>query len=206
MSLFPDLKPYIVDGPQLVFLVSTSEFPTNPLTPVALARDSGTNQFAPNTSTYTTATLAAYTQGAVSITRTPTINSFNFNELASEPAIQRYASEAVSVAFQSPTVFYTSFLQNVAGIYAQTVDTGSEDLHIFYGGNNTLTTSLGIMLVGEKQESGKPYVHCVPNILITAELTAALEKGQIAQSNVTITALPSATRKAWWMQNTFVSA
>lgn len=200
---FTDLKPYIIDGPQLVFLVDTSDFPTSPLTIIELARDADTNQWAPDTGTYASAVLAAYTQGQVSITRTPTINSFNFNELASEPAIQRYASEAVAVAFTSPTIFYTDFLENVAGMYAQTVASGGDNVHIFYGGNNTLTTTKGVMLVGEKQESGKPYVHCVPNILITAELQAALEKGQIAQSNITITALPSATRKAWWMQNTF---
>ena len=200
MSLIT-FEPYIAQGPFLIYAVNTSEFPTSIFTPIQTQADGAF--LIPNLSTYTSSKLLAYTEGDVSFSRTPNVNSYKFNEVTGT-ALQLYTDEDVTISLNSQTPFMPIGLDLIQGGF-HTQNTGPTiTTDYIYGGNTTTTSSIGLMLVA-KQQGGYPLIICVPSVSLAGEFGIALQKGSIAQPGFEITALASAGRETWWIHKTYAT-
>lgn len=197
-----NLLPFILDGPWFVFIDDTTNFNTNPNVKIPVTLDG--KYLKPDPATFTNAVLAAYTNGKVTFSRKVNITSKNFNEIASEPAIQRYKSEAITVTFSNETVLFKTTLDQTQGIYSTRYTTGALTVDTFYGGNTTIAPTKGAILVATKQD-GNPTCVCIPSISMSSDLVAALERGDTAASQMVFTALPTSTRETWWIQPVYTT-
>lgn len=198
-----DLSNFYWDGPGLIFIGPTADFPADVNTDITY--ETNGNFLQPAAATYNTV-LAAYTEGAVTGAREVSVTEADFNEFETSPARQLYKNEKFTLTFTSGTPLAPDTLQRCLGTYYHRRVSGLYSIDTIYGGNRTIAADHGLYWVA-KQASGNPITLVIPAAQLQGNISAALQVGDFARMEMVFTAVASPTHAAaWWILNKILTA